>query len=199
MPRLKWLMFQIPMSSPQRIRIFGFFAGMSISYCARSHRSRRVWGDFMFFASALDDPYDCVLGLDIGGIADVDLQGSLRRFTLRCAARTINRSHFKISIRHPCPRRQFPSAKLRLLAQSEQGMFHAFRRKLRIQFVGKSLAKLVLLMHAADRRKRANADDQRRLRSRPSGSPGQWRLPRRLCPAYLSLLKAFEAATGASR
>ena len=28
MPRLKWLMFHMPMSSPQRIRIFGFFAAM---------------------------------------------------------------------------------------------------------------------------------------------------------------------------
>ena len=31
----------------------------------------------MLFASALDDPYDCVLGLDIGGIADVDLREAL--------------------------------------------------------------------------------------------------------------------------
>ena len=32
MPRLKWLMFQMPMSSPQRIRIFGFFAAMNSSF-----------------------------------------------------------------------------------------------------------------------------------------------------------------------
>ena len=28
MPWLKWLIFQMPMSSPQRIRILGFFAGI---------------------------------------------------------------------------------------------------------------------------------------------------------------------------
>jgi hypothetical protein len=32
MPRLKWLMFQMPMSSPQRIRMFGFFAAMMYSF-----------------------------------------------------------------------------------------------------------------------------------------------------------------------
>src|SRR5579862_2219023 len=32
MPRLKWLMFQVPMSSPQRIRIFGCFVAMIYSF-----------------------------------------------------------------------------------------------------------------------------------------------------------------------
>ena len=32
MPRLKWLIFQMPMSSPHRIRMFGFFVAMSHSF-----------------------------------------------------------------------------------------------------------------------------------------------------------------------
>src|SRR5208282_6878472 len=32
MPRLKWLIFQVPMSSPHRIRIFGCFVAMIFSF-----------------------------------------------------------------------------------------------------------------------------------------------------------------------
>src|SRR5437764_711426 len=35
MPRLKWLMFQMPMSSPQRMRMFGGFGAISAPVDAR--------------------------------------------------------------------------------------------------------------------------------------------------------------------
>ncbi len=41
MPRLLWLMFQVPMSSPQMTRMFGFLAGSCAGSCGQPRQQRQ--------------------------------------------------------------------------------------------------------------------------------------------------------------